>query len=373
MKSRINIKLGDEMKITQGNLNDLPEKQYLIRRLEWAEGYIGILCGTGHSGKTMLAQYLALCISTGNKPFGTWDVNKGKVLHIDQEQHEDMTKARYFRLAKGMGIDKFDIDRMYLNKKLDDPALDQTQIAEVLTEKLKGYSFCIIDSLKKVSAADENSSQIEGVLSTLLNVARKSGCFILLIHHKGKTNNGAQQSGRGHSSIYDSVDIQIDLDHEINDPDWRVFCKKNRAGSPFKGFEYVLSDGPVWNERQNCWDELKLTLEGEAEAPLTKAKEIDEILSIIRDNPNVNNTGLKNAVKNRKLSIGKDRLAAMLEKLVSTNRVIAVEAGKNNAILYSINKDNDFHVVDVNKEPLAVCRIVPVISDDDDDIFPEND
>ena len=91
----------------------------------------------------------------------------------------------------------------------------------------KGINLLIVDSLKAVVSCDENSGEIEKPLKMLKRVAEEANCVVLVIHHKGKGKD-AKQSGRGHSSIYDSADVQLDL--EVNNEIYEITCAKNREG-----------------------------------------------------------------------------------------------------------------------------------------------
>lgn len=241
-------------KMKKISLIELSPKDYIIPRLEIEAGTFALLCASGGSGKTMLSQYILLCISSNKPLFNLFPVSPGAVLHIDEEQSELQTMRRYIRLSNGLDTDFGDLDRAEINFRLDTGDLTKNEIN--LTNLLNGKRLCLIDSLKATSETDENSPQIELYLKMLKRVASKTKCAILLIHQKGKSNNGARQTGRGHSSIYDSVDVQIDLDKEEDDNVYTVKCQKNRDGDFFDGFKYQIKDVGNFIKEQNCKEKL---------------------------------------------------------------------------------------------------------------------
>jgi predicted transcriptional regulator len=74
----------------------------------------------------------------------------------------------------------------------------------------------------------------------------------------GKNTTNSRQSGRGHSSIYDSVDMQVDLKHEADDSTGMVELNfvKNREGTTPKGINFRFYDDGYFNENQYCSEKL---------------------------------------------------------------------------------------------------------------------
>jgi predicted transcriptional regulator/archaellum biogenesis ATPase FlaH len=286
-------------KINICGLKRLPPKEYILKRLEITKGCLALLCASGSSGKTMLVQYLACCVSSGINFLDRFGVSKGNVGHVDAEQSAIQTQRRYERLAAGLGLIELDVDRIDLgSNRIDDPKFALI-IEDKLTELFKGKSLIIIDSLKAISLADENKGDIEQPLKILKRVAEKNNCSIILIHHKGKGNSDAKQSARGHSSIYDSVDIQIDLDHDIHSNEYELKCKKNRDGAIFDGLRYSLEDSGDFNKDQNCSEQLILTLMSD-QIKASKGVVKQHIISHVKSNEGINLTSLYDLCKGEK-------------------------------------------------------------------------
>lgn len=320
--------LANRSPILLKGLAALPPRQFIIKRLQIEAGTLALLCASGGSSKSWLLTYVACCVASGKRLFGEWAVEKGPVAHIDQEMSEIQTQRRYERLAAGMGLSSLDVERLELTKRLDSPEAIQT-CEEELTRLFTGKRLVCIDSLKATSEADENTSQIEKVLKIFKRVAGKTGCAILLVHHKGKNNGGgAKQTGRGHSSIYDSVDIQIDLDWDLESETAEMVCRKNRDGRLFQPISYRLLDTGSHNADQDCSE--CMTLERLEQEEMREEPFEEKILRYLATNGETNQSTLF-------FKLGGDRnlYKPTLDKLV-TECAITVKRGAKNACLYEI-------------------------------------
>lgn len=304
-------------------MNKIKPPTFICRELNIARGTLTLLCGTGGSGKTFLAQYMATCAASG-LPFLGFGIERCPVLHIDMEQHDDFTQLRYERLGRWLNLKSTDIVRTKFSGKLDNKAFANTAVFD-LVEQFKNYGLVIIDSLKKISEADENSSDIERVMYILQQVAHLSNCAILLIHHKGKSTKDVKQSGRGHSSIYDSVDSQIDLDASPNHITLK--CAKNRSGMPFKSIDYVMQDEGSFVVTYNCYESISFArLDAVAELEPS-----DVILRALADGD-----ATKGDLQKR-TELGRVVFSDTLEALVKDGKIIQA-VGLHNKHNYSLAK-----------------------------------
>ena len=182
--------------IRLGGLQHLRARQFLVKRLNLERGMLVSLCGTGASGKTLLAQYLALSVANNLPVFGhPVETGSHRVLHVDQEQSEALTQRRYERLAASLGIGQSGVDRLVLPQRLDDPSLSGAEVEEKMIQACRPYGLVILDSLRQSTVCDENNSQIAEVLHLLRRIAEKTNSVFLFIHHKGKGVATSKQSG----------------------------------------------------------------------------------------------------------------------------------------------------------------------------------
>lgn len=312
------------------SFDSLPIRQFLIERFDISPGSLVILCATGCSGKTMFMQYLACCVG-GNKPmFGQFPVKHGGVVHIDQEQSFAQTNLRYIRLANGLQIEEYDIERTKLKYRLDDSQnLNPDETEKELEDLCKDKILLIVDSLKASSCVDENSAEIEKLLKMFKRVAEKTSCAIIVVHHKGKGKD-AKQSGRGHSSIYDSCDVQIDL--EVNNEVYELSCAKNREARFFDGIKYQLVDAGEYIQSQHCMEQLQFHLLQD-DIKSTKQSQREKIIEALTENEQLKYNGLYDLVLGDKGKFG-----TVLEAMVEFKEISKVDGPKNSK-LYSLSDD----------------------------------
>lgn len=309
-------------------LENMEPRKMFCERFNLAANSLALLCGTGESGKSMFGMWLACHVSAGLPLFDKFPITQGKTIHIDQEQSKDQTLIRYSRLSKGLGIDKLNIQRIHFSRKLDDGNMSPSEVESMLVDLATGSSLMFIDSLKAISSVDENSSEIEKVVKMLKRVAERAECCVLLIHHKGKGKD-AKQSGRGHSSIYDSVDVQIDMDEK--DREILVSCKKSRDDTRFEGLSYSIIDTGEYIVKHKKYDQLKLMLLEDNINPIKDDR--DKILEILATKNGINQGELYDLIKgdSKKFKIE----LSSLEK----DKLIDFQIGPRGAHLYSLTKE----------------------------------
>jgi RecA-family ATPase len=282
-------------------LIDLPERSFLVDRFDFERGTLINICGTGESGKTLFAQHLALCFSSQKKIMGEWEIVPGRyrVLHIDLEQSESMTKRRYVRLAASLGISASQIHgitRKTLESKIDEKSAEETH--NYLMQLFHGQDVVIIDSMRQALLCDENNSQIGSFLNRLKRAAEAANCIVFFISHMGKTDGSSKQSARGSSAIFDAVDMQLDLSatHSEDSIMIEVRCAKNRDFIRWKGFTYRLVDEGEYISSQKCTSILTLSLmQKELKKDTQMAEEL--ILKYLQENKEMNQRQFRDVSK----------------------------------------------------------------------------
>lgn len=324
--------LSPKKNIVLKGLKALPPKKYIVKRFEIEEGTITGLCASGSSGKSFFLQYLACCVSSGKPFFDKFDVKQGKVLHLDQEQSEIQTQRRYERLAGWLELKELDIDRVVLENKIN--LSNIKSIRAELEEAFAGYTLVLIDSLKAISSIDENSADIEEVPKMLKRISEKLGFAVVLIHHKGKSSDNTKQSGRGHSSIYDSFDNQFDLEHGIDSTDYEITCKKVRDAKLADGINYTIIDDGPFNEEQNCMEMVKFQLLNDEVKPVKKEHK-NLILKCLQDKSVKNQSEIFKEVKGDRNTFNKTLKQLTEEGLISEH----AERGPKGAKLFEITEE----------------------------------
>jgi hypothetical protein len=114
-----------------------------------------------------------------------------------------------------------------------------------LIEALKNFDVCIVDSLAQSHTFDENSSDMRTVMQAWEEVARASGCTIVLLHHTGWEKSRM----RGSSAIKDRSQSVLQLTRDAETPVTylRLDKSKHSPSLPHVGAMRIEGswDGPV--------------------------------------------------------------------------------------------------------------------------------
>jgi hypothetical protein len=193
----------------------LPPLSWLCRELGIAPGAPTLVAGYGFSGKTVALQSLAVAVASGQPAWGRFQVEQGKVLHVDYEQGRHLTQLRYQRLAISAGV----WDELSALELVTLPPvhLDADGAVDKLGALCDGRKLCIIDSLKAAfPSAEENSADVRKWLDQLTRVSEATGCTIAVIHHARKPQKdsvgGPRMAIRGSGAIYDACGTVLVFD-----------------------------------------------------------------------------------------------------------------------------------------------------------------
>lgn len=186
----------------------LPPVPWLAEKLDLTPGAPAMFAGYGYSRKTIAAQSLALSVAAGRRIWGEFSCRSGRVLHIDYEQGNRLSRERYQRLARGMGIGPEELAERLDLVVLPRTYLDDPKAAAIFAAELEGYDCVIIDSFRAAApSADENSSDVRRHLDTLTRASEATGALAIVIHHSrksGDSKRAAREALRGSSGIFDA-------------------------------------------------------------------------------------------------------------------------------------------------------------------------
>src|SRR5690606_30306854 len=105
----------------------LPPIPYLLEALDICPGAPTLIAGLGFSAKTLIAHALGLSVACRQLALEAYPVRAGKVIFLDYEQGQYLTRRRIQRMARGMGLvpegDSLRIacmPRLYLDDEGDD-------------------------------------------------------------------------------------------------------------------------------------------------------------------------------------------------------------------------------------------------------------
>ena len=182
-----------------GELLNLPEEeiQWLVEdRLP--SGGLSLFVAKPKVGKSTLARCLALAVAQG-KPWLNHEVSRGPVLYLALEEKI----AEVVKHFKAMGATESDPIFIFAGISPQDGL---TQLKEtVVTHK---PVLVIIDPLFRFTRVKDGNSytEVTAALEPLIDLARKSGSHVLLVHHGGKGERIGGDSILGSTAIFGSAD-----------------------------------------------------------------------------------------------------------------------------------------------------------------------
>ncbi|MEO5355252.1 MAG: helicase RepA family protein [Magnetococcus sp. XQGC-1] len=152
-----------------------------------AEG-VSILGGKPKTGKSWLAQHIALAVARGDKVMGEFSVEQGGVLYLALEDHEERLYSRYSKSLQG------DAPPANLHLYTKWPRLKEggeVALKKWLTEH-PGTRLIVIDTMERIRPAGRQGGSQYGrdyaVGEILSEIAAQYHVSILLVHHLRKTS-----------------------------------------------------------------------------------------------------------------------------------------------------------------------------------------
>jgi hypothetical protein len=169
------------------------------------EGVLSVLAAYMKVGKSTLAYALAVAIAQG-RPFLDRPTKQGGVLILAVEEHPRDVHRRLVRF--GMRRD----DPLFVQGWL--PATPATYDRLRAFVRANAIRLVVVDTLSTFwGIADENdNAQVGRNLTPLLNLARETGCVVLLVHHERKAGGDGGRGIRGGSALLALVDQALTLD-----------------------------------------------------------------------------------------------------------------------------------------------------------------
>jgi RecA-family ATPase len=214
-------------------------------------GATHLVAGYGYSGKTLALQSLALSLAAGRPVWGAYTGTQGRVLHVDLEQGDRLTRRRYQRLAAAMGVDLPSLGDSLGLAIMPPLKLARDHFVE-WRDLMAGRDLVIVDSLRAASGGqDENSSEIRGCVDMLGELSEATQCRATLIHHSRKPQRddpGGRFAIRGSSAIYDACDCVYLFAAAKGEPVSVEQAKARTQGDSIPDFALVISDVEIDGE-----------------------------------------------------------------------------------------------------------------------------
>lgn len=296
--------------------------------------------------KTMLLMDLALCVAAGKTwldglpggdPVKAYQCQAAPVLWIDVDNGLDRLERRFQALGQAHGVDE---DAPFLYTSFPSPPFDPQNpesVGYLVSMALEiGAKLVVFDNLGTVSGgADENSSQMIGVMAGLRHLAERAGASVIVIHHSNKMNPSSRAGNRlrGFSGIEAALDLALLIDREEGGDAVTIQSTKTRD-------KPVEPTSALWTWNQDNAGELEsgrfFGLGYPEDANLSKPEKARQtILSLLDFQPGMNQSELIEGVK-AEADVGRDSTLSALKALIRESRV-RVEKGADNANLHYLN------------------------------------
>ena len=320
----------------------LPDLPHLVREIGLVAGGGAphLVAGYGYSGKTLAMQALILALAAGAKVWGTHSIRQAyRVVHVDKEQGSRLTKRRYQRLARAMGIDLASLGEA-IGAAIFPPLTLSGGCADQWKRIMDGRDLVLVDSLRAATPGqDENSSDIRTCLDMLGEVSEQTQCRAVVIHHARKPSEdspGGRYSIRGSGAIYDAIDVAYVFSGEKGEPIKVANEKARSEGELVPDFALVVSDVAIERDPKGG---LRVDLRGaeliaqrrEENATAARRVQTSHDVVVVRQalatRPGMNVSELRAAVP-----LGKDRMTAALLALGDTVEVRPMKEGRVTAM-----------------------------------------
>jgi RecA-family ATPase len=261
-------------------------------------GKVGALVAAGGTGKTTLLLTLGVCIATG-RPFLELDVQQGAFALLSSDDTQDDLNGALARVVRAMKLSEPEM-KLVRHKlrvhSLQGLAGDKTFAASVgntvtptglerlIVEALRSVTdlrVVALDTLRQFSGGSTNDEQVIKLSIAGANeVARLTGCAVVMSHHTGKNNYRDAVTdmycGSGSEAIADNCRFVLLLQPSTwSDIESKLRRTGREKGDPLvlqstRGSLLVQAPPPIFLHRDGYY------LDRVAGAPLTRDQVLDE-------------------------------------------------------------------------------------------------
>jgi len=243
-------------------------------------GHVGVLCGTGASGKTTLAQQIAVCLAAGLPTAGRLlppPPEPIPVALVTGEEHEEIIAIRLHSIVDSLlesedtplfpsitraeiidrlehGIRIFPCSGMQISLLRDG---ERTEFVSELAEALQGCHLGFVETVSRLHDGDENSAtEMTALVNALESVAVPTNCAIVAIHQTSKfaalNSPDSPHAARGSAALTDNCRWQANLYGLSEDEAIAYGIERDRK--TYLRFEitkanYIPPYAPVWLRR----------------------------------------------------------------------------------------------------------------------------
>lgn len=209
-------------------------------RLVWlielliSRGSVNLFYGLPGDFKTMLLQYMALCLATG-RPFlpkvqteqaagRTFATRACKTLYLDYDQGQTTTDARFEALARGMGLEADTTNLIYASFMVPRPNFTEQRDLDAFVAYVmqREVAVVIIDGLATVMPVGMKmvDETVRAVLDGMRYIASRSNATFIVAHHPIKNNSLVNRTAGldayGSVHLVAALDMMFSVERQID-------------------------------------------------------------------------------------------------------------------------------------------------------------
>jgi hypothetical protein len=173
------------------------------------------------AGKSTLAYNICGLGAAGQPFLGIPFSKRLKSLYVDLETPDFLVRHKIELISGGLPPDLHVLDNLDLRE-------DFRELLRLCRDEK--YDLVVLDTQSRALAMEKENDNAEAnyMAGLLKQIARETGCAILMIHHSTKSDEGkAVYRGRGASAIAGAVDVVVNVD-VLTDDTLRMSVEKNR-------------------------------------------------------------------------------------------------------------------------------------------------
>lgn len=298
-------------------VRDFPDMRPAVIDGALRRGETANIIASAKMGKSFLAGGLAWCIATGT-PWLSHEVQKGRVLIIDNELHPETLASRLDAIANKMMIAPADRNDAIDVLPLRGVGLDIEKLGARLAIERGRYALVIMDALYRFipkGVSENDNASMMTIYNRLDEYAKTWDCAIAVVHHTSKGQQGEKavtDVGSGAGSIARAADLHLVIrPHEQDGLAVLDFeCRSWKRHEPVSiRYEY-----PLWHAVAAEAVVRKAKCGGDAQ----QAKKDEEADSTIRGK--IENKWLSVAQLRRETGMGPDRITRSLHRIGAKSR-----------------------------------------------------
>lgn len=341
-KNAPEFKFSPSMPFSELIATQFPESRYAINPF-FESGTLNMISAPPNTWKSWLMFYFASKIATGEMVLDKFSTEKAKVMIINEEDSYRSVQDRfnllgitdkelpiYFHIAKGLKVEKKFVE-------------------EIIKEaEEKDIKVIMMDSLRSIHLADENSSTaMQEVLDNLKEITRHNITVIFTHHNRKKSpfdrgNDNAELS-RGSTAINAAISGHISLEEEVRDGDKFLILRhmKSKAGPKHDPIEIEIE-----NDEE---DKVRFNFKGEFKEKQNKARRAKESIynvlyqggwKTVKELVDISMLGRSSIDEGIKMLSDEKLIKSITRKQAEERGIVKVGEGKANEKLYSFNKES---------------------------------